>query len=249
MHGLDFFAPFGRENRRRSIYFMKKLKKKIAAFAMAVLAVVSGMSSGVFAASVDNEGVTCSSKSAGYYVGSDNKYYVYGSQIVHRMIYNEDKSFTYYESDKGTPDATSTVNAMEKYQIKDASGNTRLAYCIEAGVDFSEDDGFVSSSYSNSNYYKLLPDSAQEGIFYTLLYGYSDGKESPVEGTNKDDYQFATQIIIWEYQQQLRTNATERHSHSFTDSNNATYTIPADEFYNDIKGRPAEKCYNIKNND
>lgn len=223
---------------------MKKFKK-FAAFLLAALTILTSISSDVFAASGDNAGQTCTSKVTGYYVGSDGYYYVFGNQTVHRMVYNEDRSFSNYETNKGVPDITSTTNAMEKYQMTDAFGNTILAYCIESGMEFAETDGFVSSSSTNSTYYNLLPNSAQKGIFYALLYGYSDGKQSPVSGTNTDDYQFATQVIIWEYQQQVRTDASSRHAHSFVDTNTGlTYTIPADEFYNDLKGRPAEKCYN-----
>lgn len=39
-----------------------------------------------------------------------------------------------------------------------------------------------------------------------LMYGYHEGMTSPIPGTNNDDFAFATQCIIWEYQQQLRTS-------------------------------------------
>ena len=45
-----------------------------------------------------------------------------------------------------------------------------------------------------------------------LMYGWHEGKSSPVTGTNTDDYAFATQTIIWEYQQQLRTSPSDLHS-------------------------------------
>ena len=44
----------------------------------------------------------------------------------------------------------------------------------------------------------------------------------------------ATQIIIWEYQQQLRSDPYSRHSNGHAD---------ADQYYNVIAGRPAEKAY------
>ena len=68
-----------------------------------------------------------------------------------------------------------------------------------------------------------------------LMYGWHEGKSSPVAGTNADDYAYATQSIIWEYQQQLRTSPADLHSAN---------GIPADMYYSSIKGRPAEKCYN-----
>ena len=67
-----------------------------------------------------------------------------------------------------------------------------------------------------------------------LMYGWHEGKSSPVAGTNKDDYAFATQTIIWEYQQQLRTSPSDLHSAN---------GIDADTYCYSLKGRPAEKCY------
>ena len=68
-----------------------------------------------------------------------------------------------------------------------------------------------------------------------LMYGYHEGMTTPVAGTNNDDFAFATQCIIWEYQQQLRTSPIS------IASNNG---IDADMYNHTIKGRPAEKCYN-----
>ena len=67
-----------------------------------------------------------------------------------------------------------------------------------------------------------------------LMYGWHEGKSSPVAGTNTDDYAFATQTIIWEYQQQLRTSPSDLHSAN---------GIDADTYRSSLKGRPAEKCY------
>ena len=66
------------------------------------------------------------------------------------------------------------------------------------------------------------------------MYGWHEGKSSPVAGTNTDDYAFATQTIIWEYQQQLRTSPSDLHSAN---------GIDADTYCYSLKGRPAEKCY------
>ena len=67
-----------------------------------------------------------------------------------------------------------------------------------------------------------------------LMYGWHEGKSSPVTGTNTDDYAFATQTIIWEYQQQLRTSPSDLHSAN---------GIDADTYRYSLKSRPAEKCY------
>ena len=73
-----------------------------------------------------------------------------------------------------------------------------------------------------------------------LMYGYHEGMTSPIPGTNNDDFAFATQCIIWEYQQQLRTSPTS------IASNNG---IDADMYNHTIKGRPAEQCYQNKLDD
>ena len=67
-----------------------------------------------------------------------------------------------------------------------------------------------------------------------LMYGWHEGKSSPVAGMNTDDYAFATQTIIWEYQQQLRTSPSDLHSAN---------GIDADTYRYSLKDRPAEKCY------
>src|SRR5699024_269883 len=45
----------------------------------------------------------------------------------------------------------------------------------------------------------------------------------------------ATQIILWEYQQQLRSDPYSRHGNGHAS---------ADQYYSVIAGRPAEKAYN-----
>ena len=52
---------------------------------------------------------------------------------------------------------------------------------------------------------------------------------------NEDDYKIATQIILWEYQQQLRSDPYSRHSNGHAS---------ADQYYSVVAGRPAEKAYN-----
>lgn len=61
----------------------------------------------------------------------------------------------------------------------------------------------------------------------TTVYGWQEGLNTPVGGTNNDDYALATQIIIWEYQQQLRTSPTR-----IVENNG----IPADHYVKTIQG-------------
>lgn len=105
---------------------------------------------------------------------------------------------------------------------------------MESGIDFNTGNSYVSKSGKNSSYFQNLPTDAQFGIMMALMYGWHEGKSSPVAGTNADDYAFATQTIIWEYQQQLRTSPSNRQSAN---------GIDGDTYYYSLKGRPAEKCY------
>ena len=69
----------------------------------------------------------------------------------------------------------------------------------------------------------------------TSLYGWQPGRTAPIGGTNEDDFSIATQTIMWEYQQQLRTSPTALQTNS--------YGISGDTYFSLIQGRPAESCY------
>lgn len=170
------------------------------------------------------EGHACTSSFGDRYVGSDGGYY-----------YSKDSySFLAYDSSGNTSvHAVSAGNAKRKYMMEDSSG-THQVYCVESGIDFSSGNSYVSKNGTNSAYFQNLPTDAQFGIMMALMYGWHEGLSSPVAGTNTDDYAFATQTIIWEYQQQLRTSPSDLHSAN---------GIDADTYRYSLKGRPAEKCY------
>ena len=170
------------------------------------------------------EGVSCTSSFGDYYVGSDGGYYRSKSSY----------SFIVYDSDGNTSVRTiSAGNAKRKYLMTDGSG-THQVYCVESGIDFNTGNSYVSQNGKNSSYFRKLPTEAQFGVMMALMYGWHEGKSSPVTGTNTDDYAFATQTIIWEYQQQLRTSPSDLHSAN---------GIDADTYRYSLKSRPAEKCY------
>ena len=119
--------------------------------------------------------------------------------------------------------------------IKDGSGSRQIM-CIESGIDYNAGGTYESTSGKNSSYFQNLPASVQYGIMLTSVYGWKPGKTAPISGTNEDDFSLATQTLLWEYQQQLRTSPTTLKANS--------YGIPGDTYYQSIKGRPAEQCYN-----
>ncbi len=170
------------------------------------------------------EGEKCKSFYGDEFVGSDGDYY-YSSPDLRVLIYR-DNGTTYTK-------AYGSSDAKRKYFMRDDDGDHQV-YCLEAGINVGTGFTYVSENGNNSEYFQNLPLEAQYGIMMTLLYGWHEGISSPVEGTNVDDYAVATQLIIWEYQQQLRTSPTERLT------NNG---IDGDIYYSMIAGRPAEKCY------
>ena len=173
------------------------------------------------------EGEVCSSKFGSAYVGYDGGKYYSASKI----------DFIAYDSNGNISKHTKAGgNARRRFIFTNAAGAEHQVYCVESGIDFtSSNNGYTSSSGSNSRYFQNLPRAAREGIMLTTVYGWQEGLNTPVAGTNNDDYALATQVIIWEYQQQLRTSPTR------IAENNG---IPADHYFKTIQGRPAEKCYN-----
>ena len=202
--------------------FKKNGKRLLAAVLCLVMAVMALPMSAF--AWTSEEGVSCTSSFGDYYVGSDGGYYRSKSSY----------SFIVYDSDGNTSVRTiSAGNAKRKYLMTDSSG-THQVYCVESGIDFNTGNSYVSKNGKNSSYFRKLPTEAQFGVMMALMYGWHEGKSSPVAGTNKDDYAFATQTIIWEYQQQLRTSPSDLHSAN---------GIDADTYCYSLKGRPSEKCY------
>ena len=198
--------------------------RRILSAALCLLMMITALPLSAFAWT-GSEGQTCTSSFGDKYVGSD------GENYYSKPSY----SFLVYDSNGGTSVHTINAgNAKRKYLMTDSSG-THQVFCVESGVDFSTGNSYVSKNGKNSSYFNNLPTNAQFGIMMALMYGWHEGKSSPVAGTNTDDYAFATQTIIWEYQQQLRTSPADLHSAN---------GIDGDTYYHSLQGRPAEKCYN-----
>lgn len=153
-------------------------------------------------------------------------------------------SFMRYYSD-GTKKIINNTKPEGHTEVKYYVGNT-LAYCIESGQPFNGGN-YVSSDADRSNYIDLLKmhvPGAVNGIKYTMLYGYNPSVSLPSTSEigcnfNADDFAFATQIIIWEYQSGIRTSATKIQNLSY-----GGRTIYADNYVKWIEGHPAKNCYN-----
>ena len=198
--------------------------RRILSAVLCLLMMVTALPMSAFAWTSE-EGHNCTSSFGDRYVGSDGEHY-YSKSSYSFIAYDSNGNISVHPVSAG--------NAKRKYMMNDSSG-THQVYCVESGIDFSSGNSYVSKNGTNSSYFQNLPIDAQFGIMMALMYGWHEGLSSPVAGTNADDYAFATQTIIWEYQQQLRTSPTDLHSAN---------GIDADTYCYSLMGRPAEKCYN-----
>ena len=162
----------------------------------------------------------------GNYIGSDNG--TYGDK--------RNYTFIYYKADGDVATATRVKSNHAKLGVS-KNGVTQQAICIEAGVSYSTGSSYVGKDTSD-RYMQNLPPDVSKSLKYALLCGFnSEVKKSPVANTNLDDFSFATQIIVWEIQQQLRTGYNKG------DLKANQWGTPATVYYEQLKGRPAEKCY------
>lgn len=206
--------------------FKNKFKKLTGLFLAAVMTLVAlpiqtlasdwGVGDNVYAAMLGN------------YIGSDGKTYA--------DKYNYD--YIYYKSDGSVGVATRYASTHAKLGVS-KNGVTQQAICIEAGVSYSTGSSYVGKA-SSDDYMLMLPTKAQRDLKIELISGFnSQVTKSPVANTNLDDFSFATQIISWEIQQGLRTG----YGKSDLAVNSSIPNTPKTAYYDQLKGRPAEKCY------
>ena len=204
--------------------FKNKFKKLTGLFLAAVMTLVAlpiqtlasewGVGDNVYAAMLGN------------YIGSDNG--TYGDK--------RNYTFIYYKADGDVATATRVKSNHAKLGVS-KNGVTQQAICIEAGVSYSTGSSSVGKA-SSDDYMLMLPTKAQRDLKIALISGFnSQVTKSPVANTNLDDFSFATQIIVWEIQQQLRTGYNKG------DLKANKWGTPATVYYEQLKGRPAEKCY------
>ena len=205
---------------------MKKNKfKKLAGLLLAAVMALAALPIQTLA-SEWGKGDSVYAAMLGDYVGSDGK--SYGDK--------RNYTFMYYKSDGNEDTSTRYASTHAKLGIS-KNGITQQAICIEAGVAYNTGSSYVGEDNSNT-YLRNLPLQVRDDIKIALLCGFnSDTKSSPVSGTNLDDFSFATQIIVWEIQQQLRTEYNK------SDLKANKWGTPAKVYYEQLQGRPAEKCY------
>lgn len=198
--------------------------KRLLAFLLCAVCVFGMIPTQAFAFS---PGQKASSWLGDQYVGSDGQHY-YAPAPYTYLVYNSDGTMDVRSSSGG--------NAYRHYMLTASDGSSQQVYCVESGIAYNTSDNtYTSESGTNSNYLNLLPSEARRGITLTAIYGWKPGASLPVSGINEDDYKMATQIILWEYQQQLRSDPYSRHGNGHADAN---------QYFSVIARRPAEKAYN-----
>lgn len=204
--------------------FAKSKGKRITAALLCAVICIMSLPLSAFAFTAE-EGKTVNAYYGDKYVSADGEMY-YSPSTYQYIAYDANGNESLHTQSAG--------NSRTKLMIKDSSGSRQIM-CIESGIPYNAGGTYDSKSGTNSSYFQNLPTTAQYGIMLTSVYGWRPGKTAPISGTNEDDFSMATQIILWEYQQQLRTSPTTLKANS--------YGVPADTYFKGIKGRPAEKCY------
>lgn len=160
------------------------------------------------------------------FVGYDGSK-VYSNPDDYALRYRSDGS-TYFQAYGGS------AARGHLYLYTQFNTDEQWVYCIEYGVDFGSGQNYISENGNNSDYFMNLPIVARDGIRLALANGWQPGKALPISGINDDDFFYATQAIIWEYQQGLRKSPTK-----LVDNG----PIKADQFYKAIKGTSYERAY------
>lgn len=171
-------------------------------------------------------------------VGKDKKAY-YINENIRTIFYGKDGSSKIKPGNGRNKVRWSYLSIHDK-----TAGTSRYGYCIEFGAGFSHRANYMARDPAKKRtLFQNLPKDAQKIIATILCYGRDGSKKVPVAGANDADYYFATQVLIWEAQQGLRT-IRETNGKSKGTRLTAAHNMPAKHMYGFLKGRPAEACYN-----
>lgn len=170
-------------------------------------------------------------------IGQDKKEYYINENV--KTLFYKDNGKTAVTSGSGR----SKVR-WRYLKISDKTDNSaRYGYCVEFGAGFSDTASYKAyDSAKDKTLFQNMPEDTQTLIATILCYGRNGSRKVPVSGANDADYYFATQILIWEAQQGLRTITKSKGEPAGTKLA-AAHGMAAKHMYQCLKGRPAEKCY------
>lgn len=176
----------------------------------------------------------------GYLKGVENKVYTV-EKNGSVLFYNQDGS-TYVQQ------VTGLQPSKRRHMIlTDVSGGEkREGYCIEFDADFRVQTSYESTGYlTDKAYFSHMPEDVKKLMLAVTYYGKNGDNPLPVSGVSGEDYYYATQVMIWEVQQQLRVFERDRNGRITGTKRVAAHGMQADYFYRSLKGRAAEKCYDF----
>ena len=176
----------------------------------------------------------------GYLKGVENKVYTV-EKNGSVLFYNQDGS-TYVKQ------VTGLQPSKRRHMILTdvASGEKREGYCIEFDADFRVQTSYEPSGYlADKAYFSHMPEDVRKLMLAVTYYGKNGENGLPVSGVNGEDYYYATQVMIWEVQQQLRVFERDSNGRITGTKRVSAHGMQADYFYRSLKGRAAEKCYNF----
>lgn len=210
-------------------------RKRVIYWFLTACLVVTLFPAAVFAAW--EHGDTGSADFTKILIGKDGKEY-YINENVKTLFYNDDGS------KKVKPGNGRSKVRWRYLKISDKTDrSSKYGYCVEFGAGFDDQATYkAKDSSKDTKLFQNLPTNTQKMIAVILCYGRNGSRAVPVAGANDADYYFATQILVWEAQQGLRTIIQKNGSCSGTKLA-ASHSMPATHMFKAIKGRPAEKCY------
>lgn len=176
----------------------------------------------------------------GYLKGVENKVYTV-EKNGSVLFYNQDGS-TYVQQ------VTGLQPSKRRHMILTdvSSGEKREGYCIEFDADFRVQTSYESTGYlTDKVYFSHMPEDVKKLMLAVTYYGKNGDNPLPVSGVSGEDYYYATQVMIWEVQQQLRVFERDRNGRITGTKRVAAHGMQADYFYRSLKGRAAEKCYDF----
>lgn len=174
----------------------------------------------------------------GYLKGVENKYYTV--DLNGSVLFYKADGSTYTEKVSGKE-----LSKRRHMILTDTTTNEkREGYCVEFDAEIKARHSYTSGSYVNDNvYFKNLPEDVRKLLLAATYYGRNGINKLPVSGVNDEDYYFATQMVIWEVQQQIRVFDRDKDGRIRGTKLIDNHGMEKEFFYRYIKGRAAEKCY------
>lgn len=225
---------------RRNMYEKKGKLKKVLAILLIMSVVISGYFFGPEKSDALEAGDIAKVSFDGYLMGTENKYYTMdlnGSVLFYRA-----DGSTYVDKISGKE-----LSKRRHMILTDTStGEKREGYCVEFDAEIKASaPSYTSGGYLNDTiYFQNLPQDVRKLILAATYYGQNGSNKLPVSGVNSEDYYFATQMLIWEVQQQIRVFERDSSGRITGTKLIDNHGMGKDFFYRYIKGRAAEKCYN-----